>query len=106
MDWKEKYSFNLVKKITNATSKLTIEKDLINRFKKKLEAKGLPIKNTYKPEWDTKNKKVLIRIGVGRCKNLAFIDNKAYCLIYEKRPKACRDYFCKKARNKILLEKS
>jgi Fe-S-cluster containining protein len=35
---------------------------------------------------------------VGACQHLKFVDNKAFCENHDKRPIACKDYFCEKSK--------
>jgi hypothetical protein len=105
--WRRKYSFREAEKVSfGATKKEEIEKALASDYKKNLISKGQDVKKTDSIEWDYKNKVIGVCIEVGKCKHLSFLtDKKAICLNYENRPKECRDYLCKKARQKLMLEK-
>lgn len=38
------------------------------------------------------------------CEHLEMVDGKAICKIYETRPVVCQDYFCKKVKDKAVIE--
>jgi hypothetical protein len=85
-------------------SRQEVEGILKRRYEKYLNNLGLPVEEFRNIEW--KDNKVRIHAKVGRCKYLYFLDNLAYCLNYDSRPKQCRDYICKKIKKQILLEKA
>ena len=107
MIWRKQFSFRRALELTKGiTNKKDVEKTLISYYKKHLHNIGVPVKEIYPLKWDKENKTVTIEAKVGKCKHLAVTDdNKAVCLNYKNRPNECRDYLCKKIREKILLEK-
>lgn len=107
MVWRKKFSFDEVFEIAKErVKKKNIEKKLISYYKNYLNKKGLSVKRKYSIEWEQKNKRVIIQVGVGKCKHLSFIeDDKAICLNYKKRSEECRDFLCRKASNRMLRNK-
>lgn len=108
MRWKKKFSFSKAISIAGgARSREDIEKALKTHYKKYLRRIGLPVEKMLPAEWNRKKKEILVQASVGRCRHLVFVsDKKAACLNYENRPKECRDYVCKKVREKMMLEKA
>lgn len=105
--WRRKFSFEEISKILEKpATKKEIEAKVTEYQKNYMESYGLRPKKIFLPEWDKKNKKLIIQIRAGRCKHLLFAADKiAFCLNYKNRPKECRSFLCKKARNSILLKK-
>lgn len=107
MRWKKKFSFKKAISLAGgAETKEEIETAVKTHYKKYLRQIGLPVQKIHPLEWDKKKKKILAQADAGRCKHLAFVeDDKSICLKYEERPKECKDYICKKARQKMMIEK-
>ncbi|MFO8016149.1 MAG: hypothetical protein R6U32_03530 [Candidatus Woesearchaeota archaeon] len=107
MQWKKKYSFDdAFSLVSMPASKADVEEALTRKYREYIESKGLPVEKMHPPEWDRKNRKIQVKAKAGRCIHLDFTeDNKAICLNYHNRPNECRNYLCKKVKQKIMTEK-
>ncbi len=106
MVWKKRFSFEETFRIAGEkASRKEVEEKLMGFYREYIEKKGLPVEKEYQPEWDSKNRKIRVQAKVGRCRYLYFVeDDRSVCLNYKNRPKECKDYLCKKVKEKIGKE--
>jgi Fe-S-cluster containining protein len=105
MIWRKRFDIKEVFHIVKQPhTKKNIEESLVEYYKLYLWKKGLPVEKVLPIEWS--KDKIIVQVRAGRCKYLAFTtDNKAICLNYKNRPNECRNYLCKKVKEKVMMEK-
>lgn len=107
MVWKKHYKFDDAFSMVKEDSSRDDVNDALNSdYIKYLEQIGLPLEKLFKPEWETKGRRIIMRARVGRCKHLSFNEEDlAVCSNYGARPVECSRYLCKKIRNEQRLKK-